>query len=74
MKENIQETGMYIAIDVGGTNMRIALVDLSGTESIIKLELHKVSQDYNSGIEELCGYISALSEEQDIETLLLVLV
>ena len=58
---------MYIAIDVGGTNMRIALVDLSGTESIIKLELHKVSQDYNSGIEELCSYISALSEEQDIE-------
>jgi len=48
---------MYIAIDVGGTNMRIALVDLSGKESIIKLESHRVPQDYNIGIEKLGGYI-----------------
>ena len=58
---------MYIAIDVGGTNMRIALVDLSGKESIVNLESHRVPQDYSIGIEELIGHIAALSEGQDIQ-------
>jgi len=53
---------MYIAIDVGGTNMRIALVDLSGKESVMKLESHRIPQDYRIGIEELSGYIAELSE------------
>jgi len=58
---------MYIAIDVGGTNMRIALVDLSEKETIVKQESHQVTQDYSIGIEELSGYIMALSEGQDIQ-------
>jgi len=58
---------MYIAIDVGGTNMRIALVNLSGKESIIKLESHRVSQNYQKGIEALCGHIVALSDGEKIE-------
>ena len=58
---------MYIAIDVGGTNMRIALVDLSEKETIVKQESHHVTQDYSIGIEELSGYIMALSEGQDIQ-------
>jgi len=36
---------MYIAIDVGGTNMRVALMDLEGGERIVKLESHPVPQD-----------------------------
>ena len=58
---------MYISIDVGGTNIRIALVDLSGKESIVRLESHRVPQDYSTGIEELSGHIAALSEGQDIQ-------
>ena len=58
---------MYIAIDVGGTNMRIALVDLSGEPTIKKIEEHRVPQDYNVGIEAMCGFIEKLSEGQKIE-------
>lgn len=58
---------MYIAIDVGGTNMRIALMDFSEKESIVKLESHRVTQDYNTGIEELIRHVAALSEGQDIQ-------
>jgi len=58
---------MYISIDVGGTNMRIALVDLSGKETIVKLKSHRVSQDYSIGIEELSGHIETLSKGQDIQ-------
>ena len=58
---------MYIAIDVGGTNIRIALVDLSGKESIIKLESHRVPQDYSTGIEGLSEHIAALSKGKDIQ-------
>jgi len=58
---------MYISIDIGGTNMRIALVDLTGTPNIKKLETHPVPQNYSEGIESLCGYIGSLSEGQSIE-------
>ncbi len=58
---------MYIAIDVGGTNMRIALVDLVGDARIIRIESHTVPQDYNEGIEALCGHIETLSKESRVE-------
>ena len=58
---------MYISIDVGGTNMRIALVDLAGTAKILKVEMHRVPQDYAVGIEKLCGHIADLSQGVDIE-------
>ena len=58
---------MYIAIDIGGTNMRVALVNLSGKESILKLESHPVPQDFDIGINVLSGYISDLSAGQDIQ-------
>ena len=58
---------MYISIDVGGTNMRVALVDLEGEARIVRLESHPVPQDYRVGIEKLCGHIADLSEGQKIE-------
>jgi predicted NBD/HSP70 family sugar kinase len=58
---------MYISIDVGGTNMRAALVDLEGSARIVRLESHPVAQDYQTGIEELCGHITTLSAGQKIE-------
>jgi len=58
---------MYIAIDVGGTNMRIALVDLSEKETIVNMESYRVPQDYSTGMEELSGHIAVLSEGQDLQ-------
>ena len=58
---------MYISIDVGGTNMRVALVDLEGEARIVKLESHPVPQDYQVGMEKLCGHIADLSAGQKIE-------
>lgn len=58
---------MYISIDVGGTTMRVALVDLVGEARILKLESHPVPQDYKIGIEKLCGHIADLSKGQNIE-------
>lgn len=58
---------MYIAIDVGGTNMRIALVDLSKEDAILKIESHPVSQDYAVGIEEMMNCIAQVSAGQVIE-------
>lgn len=58
---------MYISIDVGGTNMRVALVNLEGEARIVKLESHPVNQDYTAGIEELAGHINDLSQGQEIE-------
>ena len=49
---------MYISIDVGGTNMRVALVDLDGDARIVRLEAHPVPQDYQTGMEKLCGHIA----------------
>jgi len=58
---------MVIAIDVGGTNMRIALVDLSPTAHIVRVESHPVMQDYSEGIEALCNTISSISSGEKIE-------
>ena len=58
---------MYISIDVGGTKMRIALVDLEGSARIVGLESHPVPQDYTIGIEKLCGHIADLSAGRKIE-------
>jgi len=58
---------MVIAIDVGGTNMRIALVDLSHGAQIIKVEAHRVPQNYAKGIEALSGHISEISSGAQIE-------
>lgn len=58
---------MYISIDVGGTNMRVALVELEGEARIVKLESHPVPQDYKIGIEKLCGHIADLSAGQTID-------
>lgn len=57
---------MYIAIDVGGTHMRIALVDLSGGEKILKLESRPVPQDYQVGIHEMMDCIAEVSGGQEI--------
>ena len=58
---------MYIAIDVGGTNMRIALVDLDGTERILKLESRPVPQNYSVGIAEMMDCIEEVSAGEKIE-------
>ena len=58
---------MYISVDVGGTNMRIALVDLEGEARILKLESHRVPQEYTVGIEKLSGHIADLSAGQEIQ-------
>jgi glucokinase len=58
---------MYIAIDVGGTNMRVALVDLEGGERILKVESHAVPQDYQVGIQEMITTISQVAAGQKID-------
>ena len=58
---------MYISIDVGGTNMRVALVDLAGEPRVLKLESHPVNQDYTIGIDELSRHIEVLSTGRDIQ-------
>ncbi len=58
---------MYIAIDVGGTNMRVALLDLAGGEKIVKIQSHPVSQDFSTGINELMDCIANVSGDEKIE-------
>lgn len=58
---------MYISIDVGGTNMRVALVDVAGEPRVLKLESHPVNQDYTIGIDELSRHIEVLSTGRDIQ-------
>ncbi|MBM3136894.1 MAG: ROK family protein [Chloroflexi bacterium] len=58
---------MYISIDVGGTNMRVALVDLEGVARTVKLESHPVNQHFAAGIDELIHHIEDLSKGQDIQ-------
>ena len=58
---------MYIAIDVGGTNMRIALMDLSDKERIVKLESQPVPQDYNVGIAEMMECIAEVSAGEKVD-------
>ena len=58
---------MVIAIDVGGTNMRVALADVTGAADLVKVESYPVNQDYQAGIQELIGHVAALSEGREIE-------
>ena len=58
---------MYISIDVGGTNMRVALVDLDGKEEITNVKSKAVPQDFNTGIQELMECISEISAGQEIK-------
>lgn len=58
---------MYIAIDVGGTSMRIALMNLSGKEQIVKLESRAVPQDFSIGIMELMDCIEEVSAGETIQ-------
>jgi len=58
---------MYIAVDVGGTNMRVALVDLEGEGHIVRLASHRVLQDYNEGIHKLIAHISELAQDQPVD-------
>ena len=61
------EDNMVISVDVGGTNMRVALVDLSEGAEIIRTETHRVPQDYGEGIEKLIHHITDLSAEHKLE-------
>lgn len=58
---------MYISVDIGGTNMRVALVDLEGIQRIVKLESHPVPQDYTGGIARLSQCIEDLSRLVEIQ-------
>jgi predicted NBD/HSP70 family sugar kinase len=58
---------VYISIDVGGTNMRAALVDLDDGARILNLESHPVPQNYSRGVEELSRLIQNLSTGQNIQ-------
>jgi len=58
---------MYIAVDVGGTNMRVALVDLAGEERIVRQTAQCVLQDYQAGMEQLIGLIADLARGQTIK-------
>lgn len=58
---------MFISIDIGGTHMRIALVDLSGKAHIVRVETHIVPQNYEQGIEDLINHIDTVSEAEKIE-------
>jgi len=58
---------MVIAIDAGGTNMRIALVDVRGNARILKSAVQRIPQDYRTGIDKLIDQISAISAGVEIE-------
>ncbi len=58
---------MYIAIDVGGTNLRVALVDLAEDERIVKLESQPVSQDFEIGMQQLMDCVAHVSAGHAIE-------
>jgi len=58
---------MFISIDIGGTHMRIALVDLSGKAQIVRVETHIVPQNYEQGIEDLINHIDTVSEGETID-------
>lgn len=58
---------MYIAVDVGGTNMRIALVDLAGEGRIVSQTAHRVDQDYSTGVEQMMGHIKEQAHGQPVE-------
>ena len=58
---------MYISIDIGGTNMRVALVDLSNSARIAKLETRPVPKKFGEGIDDLSGLIRDLSSGRTLQ-------
>jgi len=58
---------MVISIDVGGTHMRAALVDLEGDARLVRVESHRVPQDYSEGMRRLIGVIESLAAGQALE-------
>ena len=58
---------MLVAVDVGGTNMRVALVDMKDSAQIMTLESRKVPQDYTVGIQALMDLIAEVSAGEAIE-------
>ena len=57
---------MYISVDVGGTNMRVALVDLSGEAEILKLESQRINQSFAAGIIELGDTIERIADGNEV--------
>jgi glucokinase len=66
-KKSAGGTRMYIAVDVGGTHMRVALVDLEEEGRIVRQSRHRVNQDYSAGIQELVGHIADLADQGTVE-------
>jgi glucokinase len=56
---------MYVAIDVGGTNIRIASFDSSN--NLLKKELFKVEQDFDSAMQKIVETIKDISQGERIE-------
>jgi len=65
--KTLKGDNMYIAIDIGGTNMRVGLVDTQGDPRILKLESRPVPQDYQVGMAELIDCIAQVSTGAEIE-------
>ncbi|KAI9313434.1 hexokinase-domain-containing protein [Dichotomocladium elegans] len=59
-----KETGKYLALDLGGTNLRVCLVELLGNgEYTIEQEKFKVQDQYKTGeMSELCDFIAECVE------------
>lgn len=58
---------MLVGVDVGGTNMRVALVDLANGAQILKLDSRRVPQDYTVGIQALMDLITEVSAGEAVE-------
>lgn len=59
---------LYISVDIGGTNARIALID----QSVLPPRLNErrsfsIPRDYKSGLEAVTSHIQKLSDKYDIE-------
>lgn len=59
-----QERGKYLALDLGGTNLRVCLVELKGDgEYSIEQEKFKVDDSYKTGeMTDLCDFIAGCVE------------
>ena len=58
---------MYVSVDIGGTNMRVALVNTSGTAEILKLESKPINPAFIPGIAELGDSITRIVEGYTID-------
>ncbi len=57
---------MYIGIDIGGTNTRIAVLN-PATKQIVRSQAYKVSQDFEPGFAQLVADIHSISEQDEIK-------